>query len=326
MCNACNELFNPLETNFLEDSMEGVLGQRLNLENRKSVTIRGVNLQVAQEIGPGDEFFNQMFIFLKSEGDRIVADFKNQVKIRGFRDGHFRVFTLVGLVSIRTGTTDFEKLKRELANLDPKGIAIFAEDRETKERLISELHRFGVNYKEGSEVATRLEPGDDRFVEHEMSGTINPDIGRVLAKIAFNYFAFCAMKQRTTDVLYAANFDEIRTFIHDGSGALRRIIASISEEPILLDEAQSERRAIAHMITFKEEDGIVIVRMTFFGVPMVYKVILGTMPDALRNPRFGCGHLFDPFVHKIFPLTQDPSNATGEPIHRTFGLFKRIPN
>lgn len=255
VCNACNERFSPIEANFLEDSMEGVMSQRLNLKNRKGVTIRGENFQVAQKVGLGDEFFDQMFIFLKQEGNQIVTDLKNQVKIRGIRDGYFRVLTLEGLESIKTGTTNFKKLKRELTNLNSKGITIFAEDRKTKERLISELRRFGINYKENSEIVSKPELRSEHFVEHRMNGTINSDIGRVLAKIAFNYFAYCAMQQGATDLLYTDDFDEIRAFIHDGSKLMRRIIVSTSEEPILFDEAKSERRAIAHLITFKEEGG-----------------------------------------------------------------------
>lgn len=69
---------------------------------------------------------------------------------------------------------------------------------------------------------------------------------------------------------------------------------------------------------------MVVARMTFFGSPMVYKIILGKMSYKLRDPRFGCGHLFDPFEHRIFPLTQDPANTADQDIHKTFGLFKRI--
>lgn len=78
-------------------------------------------------------------------------------------------------------------------------------------------------------------------------------------------------------------------------------------------------------MNFVEEGGMVVARMTFFGCPAIYKIILGKMPDGIPTQDFGCGHLFDPFSKRIINMANKPTpeELTAEQIRATFGIQKR---
>jgi len=84
VCDSCNtEILSPLEVNFIEDSMEGFFAQRLNLNNRNSITMRNDNFKIDTESGFGHNFFNQMVFPLKPEKGKLVPYPKTQIKFRG---------------------------------------------------------------------------------------------------------------------------------------------------------------------------------------------------------------------------------------------------
>lgn len=62
VCDQCNNTFNPLETNFKEDSEEGIYGQMLNIERNNSVRLRGKNVKLKFKSGIGSDFLTIDFI------------------------------------------------------------------------------------------------------------------------------------------------------------------------------------------------------------------------------------------------------------------------
>ena len=324
VCDTCNEdIFSPLEINFIEDSLEGVYGQRLNTGGRNSVTMRGKNFQIEKLAGFGDHFLDQMFFFLEWREDKVVPVLKDQIKLKRFQGGH-RVFLPQALEAIRKDSKEFEKVSADLRKLNQKDMMIFAENKERVETIILLLKEFGVDYKEKESHGQEINPEEKIIVEENYTCTINHDIGRVLAKIAFNYFAYCAIQDGMSHLLYGDEFNAIREFAHSDIGNLRDIIPSINEEMILYQEKKKNMRLHAHVINFLPEDGNIVVRMTFFGRPAIYKIIIGRLPDEVNNDYFGCGHAFDPFSHQIMQLSQlQPDVLTEEQVRTTFGLFKR---
>lgn len=325
VCDECNKLFSPLEANFIEDTYEGVYSQRLNLRNRGSVTIRADKFKIDRISGFGGGFLKEMFPFLEPREGKIVPVPRSQIKFNRFRGG-YRIFLPEALEIVPRGSGEFKKLSADMQKLSQKDMAIFAESREEVQRIINLLKEYGVNYKEKDSRYEEPEPGKRIFVDESYECTIDLNIGRILAKIAFNYFAYCAIQSGRKEILYLDNFKKVRTFIHTGElGRVKEIITSISEDPILKEEQDDKKRLIMHMINFLPENGHISVRMSFFGLPAVYKIDLGTLPEALMVEKFGCGHAFDPFAHLIFNLSQNPTiELSREEIKESFGLFKRV--
>ncbi|MEX0909751.1 MAG: hypothetical protein WDZ75_00475 [Candidatus Paceibacterota bacterium] len=319
-------MFSPLETVFTEDTYEGIYGQRLNVMGRGSVTARNNLHKIDRTSGFGGGFFTEMFPFLEFQNGRVVPVMKDQIKLK-LKDGAgYRIFFPEALQAIPRGTKKFSKLAEDLKKLEQKDISIFVETKEKLQEVIKLLHSYGVKYKEKKSHYKQFKPGDKILVEENYENKITVDMVRVLAKIAFNYFAYCAIQDEQENVLFFSNFERIRTFIHSGTGATTKdIIPSISEDPILKEEIDEGKRLIAHFINFLPDNGRVVVRMTFYGLPVVYKVDLGDIPDVLNTNNFGCGHAFNPFKGEILNLSQIPvTDPEDDRLRLSFGLFKRI--
>lgn len=327
VCDVCNgDIFGPLENNFIEDTYEGVMYQRLSLDGRKSVTIRDKEFRIEQSGGFANDFLNRMFCFLKLQDGKFILELKDQIKVK-MPKGGYRVFLPEALELIKRDSSTFRKISSDLNKLDHKDINIFGETRERVDYIIALLKDFGVDYKEGNSCSHNFQPGDTFQIEENTTCTINIDLGRVLSKIAFNYFSFCALRSGMKEILYGSEFNKIRCFIHSGVGSLRDIIPSIAEEPIIFQEALNHERIIGHAIVFSlESNNTIVARMTLMGSPAVYKIIIGKLPASITNlDHFGCGHFFNPFNHSIYPLDSSilDDNQSCTQIGSSFGLFRR---
>lgn len=329
VCDECNTIiFSPLERNFKEDSEEGVTCQMLNLERKKSVRLRGKNVKMKSINKLDDDFFNEVFPFLRPNASKgcLEVIFEPQVKLKNY-NGVYQIFLPEALERLKNKRREFEEIKRQLVGLQKEDIQIFAgsngqEDRSNLDYIISLLHEYGVTYKEKELKFTNLERASTEKIEIEMDCKIDRDLGRVIAKIAFNYFIYCAKEEENTDILYGNEFDKIRSFIMgDSTIELKEVIKSASMEPILIHEKERGERLICHTIVFLQSDADIIAKATFFG-KIVYEIYLGKMPSVLTVPEFGCGHTFDPFTRKILSVVQkQPKTYAG--IALSFGLLKR---
>ncbi|MBP9763007.1 hypothetical protein KBD34_05335 [Patescibacteria group bacterium] len=323
VCDACNSSFSQLEAAFIEDTWEGVHGQRLGLKNRKSITIRGKNFKIDRIAGFGDDFFDRMFFFLELKDGKVVPVLKDQIKLKRFDNG-YRVFLPEALQSVRDGSAEYRKLVGHFKRLDKKDICLFAETQEKLDSMIALLKRFGIDYKQKESKSQFFPPGTKLILEENFQCTLDKDGGRVLAKIAFNYFAYCAVQSNATRMLYTNEFDAIREFIALGKGDLRKIIPSISEKPFLMEEEKSGGRFIGYVIAMSQEDGNIVVRMSLLGLPPIYKIILGAASKEHTSDSFGCGHAFIPFNGTIVNLSQKmPINPTEDQLRLSFGLRQR---
>ena len=232
---------------------------------------------------------------------------------------------LEALKQIKKDSKQFKKLSTDMKKLSQKNLCIFAETHEDMDEVISLLKDYGVTYNEKERHHKPFEEGVKYELSEDYSCTVNHTIGRVLAKIAMNYFAYCCIQDGKESLLFSPHFDSIRNYIFKGEGKMRDFIISINEDPITFEENQSKKRIVSHIINFVEENGMIIVRMTFFGCPAIYKIILGKIPNAIHIESFGCGHLFDPFSKRIINMANKPTpdNLTPEQIQATFGIQKR---
>jgi len=91
VCDQCNNEFSPLETNFKEDSEEGIYGQMLNIQGNNSVRLRGKNIELKFTSGMESNFFNNIFPFLRWNRDKFVIEIKPQVQLKNY-EGIYQIF------------------------------------------------------------------------------------------------------------------------------------------------------------------------------------------------------------------------------------------
>jgi hypothetical protein len=338
ICFQCNSVtFSGLETEFIEDSWEGITAQMLNINGANSVRIRGRNVKMTSLSGLGNHFFNDIFPFLKQQDGKFVIEPKAQVKVRNYGgEAGYQVFSLEALQRIKdesnqsaTKLREFNRVKERLKMSGKDNIAIFIpsnnpEDSNDLDSAIEFLKDYNVQYNEKHREFTPIDQTSvSQFETHfECSVTIN--IRRLIAKVAFNYFAFCALQNGHKTLLYEPRFNRIKQFIIGDETDGNDVVISMSNEPIMGEEKLSGNRFVGHNIVFYGEDSRVRSRLSFLG-GKVYTVDLGEGLPEFNDPNFGCGHLFYPFDHAIHNLTQQlKDNPTEEEIKESFGLFRRI--
>lgn len=328
VCDNCNSnIFNPLETKFKEDTEEGIFLQMFNLSDSCQIRIRGNNVKTNFSPGLGDEFFNEMFPFFQYHENDWKIFLLPQIKIKRYGDNGYIILLVDKLKKLKERR--ISKIKELLAGVQNKDISIFAGgDSSTEspglEEAIELLKKLGIEYKEGKRVFAPIDKSDpNKRFGISMDCTVNKEVARVIAKIAFNYFAYCAITEGKEGILFHKNFSDIKKYILGKKDIpVKQVIPKLENEPIIYDEKINEARFIGHTVIFDNNNGNLISQISFLG-KRIYTVNLGTFPEELKNNNFGCGHLFDPINKKIHQLTQDP-NKWGSDLIPGFGLYKKL--
>jgi len=193
------------------------------------------------------------------------------------------------------------------------------------DEIVALLNDFGVKYNEKKR---KFEPADKLSTkkwEVNLECTVDRDIGRVLAKIVFNYFTYCALQDQCVNIVYNQEFDTIRKFINGSESIkLKDVIVSVDKDVILDIEKQKSTRLVANTIVFEIKNGQIVGRLTLLG-RRIYEIVIGPLPNSLNPNNFGCGHTFDPFERAIVNLSLQPKDMlTKDDIRATFGLYKRV--
>src|SRR5690606_12719954 len=99
------------------------------------------------------------------------------------------------------GVSDFKNFANRINWTGVRGatISIFGHGPEVSE-LIRELRSRGIDYHENK--CEHFELNEDGVIECEVRGTIDRTIERFICKLAFNYFAFCALHSGLAEVIY----------------------------------------------------------------------------------------------------------------------------
>lgn len=320
VCNSCNNSFSKLETKFREDTFEGVLGQRLNFQNQNSVVVRNKCLKINHLTRFNDPIFARAFFLLKPENGRFKPILKPHITFK-MRNGGFRMFLVEALEKIKIGNEKFKRIKKDIRNLSQEDIWVFVpNDGESMQKAKKILNDYGIRYQErATAVAGDSEPEMVEVIE-DYEGTVDKDIFRVLAKIAFNYLAFCAEKEGMTSELLSSNFDSLRNLILKGEGYGTNFVEP-EDNRILGEELGTNSRLLGHTVCFMQENGKIYCRLMLFGFKS-YKVLLGETPIRFRNALFGCGHVFDPLGQRIHNIALNNGPILPNALDVSFGLFK----
>ncbi|MFA5166266.1 MAG: HNH endonuclease [Candidatus Paceibacterota bacterium] len=328
VCDNCNsKIFNVLETKFKEDTEEGIYYQMFNFQNSCQIRIRGNNVKTTFSPGLGDDFFNEMFPFLKHQDNNWRIFLLPQIKIKRYGDNGYLILLVDELKKLNK--KKFLEIKKLLTGVQSKDVSIFTggnsdTDDGPLQEAIDILKKLGIDYKEGKRKFAPIDKnGPKKQFEVSMDCTVGADAGRVISKIAFNYFSHCAIQENRADILFHPNFSVIKSYIIGESDLpVKQVIAELGSEPIIYDEKIDNMRFIGHTVIFSKENGNLVSKISFLG-KRIYTVVLGLIPDEFKRNDFGCGHLFDPINKKIHQLTQDP-NKWGSGLATGFGLYKRL--
>lgn len=331
VCDTCNRtLFSPLETSFKEDTEEGIYFQMLNLSGSVEVRVRNQNYRFALDLGVEETFFNTIFPFRAVVDGHLQVIIEPQIRIDGYCASGFRVLRIADVESLPRTQRRFKRLVESLRGVTSSQVSIFvysdssSDDSPEHLAAVDLIRELGIPY---TPTGSKFLPPPPKHREVDsavikMEYDIGSDTGRVLAKIAFNYFAYCAVRSGCEALLNHQNFSRVKSYILGQVDLPIRevILKKPTYQPLLMVEKESEGRFIVHVITLRRsEDGQVIAELTFMG-RLVYTVMLGATPAALDRSDFGNGHLFNPISHEILGLTRSQERE-GSQEKLDFSLF-----
>jgi hypothetical protein len=331
VCDICNgDIFSPLENRFKEDTEEGIFYQMFNFSNSAQIRVKGNNISATFASGIGkDDFFNEVFPFFDFQENEWRIVVVPQIKIKRYGNNGYIVLLIEKLREL--SDSKLRSIQRFVKGVQSQDVRIFAGasaegDTFLLEESITKLRALGIDYQEGERRYEKLDNTKERHFGIQMEGNVNDDIVRVLTKIAFNYFALCAINSDQEDLLHHDNFFKIKQFILGQlplKTSIQEFLVEVQEEGILYHEQIQEVRYVAHQVVFCcDISGRLISEVSFVG-RKVYKIFLGNLPKGFQRDDFGSGHLFDPAQHRCIQLTQNPTLA-GRDIFTGFGLYNRI--
>lgn len=328
VCDTCNsKVFSPLESEFKEDTVEGLRFQMVNFNNDSQIRVRAEKVIRTIKAGFKEKMFDDMFPFLKIQADGTfkVASVP-QIVIKNNNGKGFTVLIADKLKNINKQSSRFRDLKYWFRNTDQKNVSIFvgsneANDQKEMEEAIQLVRDLGIDYKEGKRIFVESKDIEGTKLETELKATVNNSVGRIIAKIAFNYFAYCAEKEGRADILFSPSFNKIKKYIlGELDVPIKEIIPLMQTEPIIQDEKVENSRLLGHMVSFRQHGDYIIAELSFLG-GNIYTVVLGEIPDEFKRKDFGCGHIFDPISRNIHQLTKNESKW-GSGQEAGWGLFK----
>lgn len=319
VCDQCNTRFSGLETLFIEDTWEGMISKDVIQDRPRGLEQRGKLFSHTTDFPSNQGVFDKYHHYLEMNEGKLISKFVPQISLVDKVSGK----KIVHPFSEIAKASGSKKKKLRARYKDRKfEVGIYALHDEQIDEAIKILRDLQIDYNEIKREQAKEIPAS---VNAEIQGTINPPITRVIVKIAFNYLIHAANEEGSTSELFGDEFSLLRAFIMGEDRLVTDVLVNISPEPLLMTPEMKPVRYFAHILSFEEEDGCLMAKVNFYGIPLIYKIRLGEMPISWRQENFGSGHLFDPVSKEIQQLIRVPHfPKTSPPL--TFGLFQKTIN
>ena len=111
---------------------------------------------------------------------------------------------------------------------------------------------------------------------------------RFVAKVAFEYFTYCADKSGVLSNVFSGELKSIRDFIKIGTGDAKSFV-SVGNNNFVSQKVKQGNNY--YFVAFEVVKGILIGKVAFMDT-IAYQINLGKSPFSLANNRVGNGHAF----------------------------------
>ncbi len=318
VCSECNKLFSKLESNFKTGTLEGWYSDHILSKNVGSKRIDHKRLKIDIDLP-----------------DYLPDILKGIIPFSNFFDGNPRlnVRPLAMLIledwQIRFSLDSLEKIRKSKSKKYFKRLQILKEYAANKGTLMvvysdewdpvrtdQLLKEYKVEYKYDDYIELGSSKGDQTF-GMKISGELDEDMRRVICKIGFNFFSYCAIQDRLEDLSYHTNFKRFREFIRNGSTK----IDFLMREGVNLENEFRNPQLKSHLLIFyrnsSDEIVIIISLFRFF----VYRMVIGYCPDHVlesKSPGLGNIVVADPIKNEFYNYSKGGELLTTD--HK-FSLF-----
>lgn len=321
VCQKCNSSLSRAETVFKEGSSAGIHSAVYGIDNsNSSIRIRKDRISWTITSSTGElGVFKDVFPFVRLSDNN---SYPKPIIILDHNDSKIKYILFIekyAAYSKDQNSKNFQDRKKFIGGLIRKfkklNISLFGDINKgwTVENVASLLKVYGINYNKKSE--ERFEDVN-RGAEWSINYTENGDAEtlKTPAKIAFNYFAYCAKKANLENILQNPSFDYIRQYIQFG-----KLPPPIYKPDFNYNSNSIDKRGL-HIVSFQEENNFITSFVSLFS-RFNYKIVLAKYPFSVQSNKFGCATAFDPFTGSILNNVY----STPQPIinKNDYSLFSR---
>lgn len=321
VCQSCNNKISKSEGIFKEGSLAGVHSAVYGIDEKKHSSIKllkdRINWDISSEDGEIGVFKDTFPLVDLAAGQLrpksiIILDHEQSKTKHILFAEKYHEYAEKKNSEFISRQKKIREFKEKFGKLD---ISLFGDTKcgWTIEKMIALLNAYGLSYNEKiSEMFTDKDRGKKitvKFTENGDEKTL-----KTPAKIAFNYFAFCARVDGMINILKHENFDAIRNYV------LLGILPAPIYKPSFNYDNDPENKNGYHILTFQKEGEFITSHVSLFG-RFNYKITLGRYPFSIQTDNFGCATAFDPFSKQIIhTIYSTPQPAIGR---KRYGLFCR---
>jgi hypothetical protein len=287
VCSECNGFFGrTIEWALRGNSVEGALRLQLGLGTGTLGTHKG---SVRFTLSDATPMWNgaNVKIIAKGRSGRVEAIPLPQVGARRTPEEHWKWYAPAEI------TPDF-------ALQYPKGskseFHVVSSNKREQDRIVELLKKNGVDFH----------PKDASTPPIDSAGTIgtlitadfDQQISRCIAKIAFNYLAYCC----GAPFVLVSDFDDVRAYIREGRKPVVTVVRH-HRKRLLIEEAFGGRATEGHiiLIDWTPDARSIVAQVSLFN-SFRYIVVLCNSFHGLWTPALTQGHHFDVKRRRIEPL------------------------
>jgi len=290
ICDNCNkELGKSIEKHFAEKSFEGLIA-RLHLRRRKgkqNAIILYDSSLLKFHFSPDSSIeYDPLFLLVRSILDR-VGSTKDPLLL--LKKGNLYAFIFAEEVANLKSQNEIKKLQYKIKTFR-KGTESgeWIGDRDDSAKIVqSALTKLELKANfDNEKVNEQPKQIKSNFVALQ---DVDKNTARFIAKVAFEYFVYCANKSGVLSSIFSEELKPIRDFIRKGSGDAKNFVSVINNNFI----AQTAKQGNNHyFMTFEAINGSLIGKVAFMDT-IGYQVNLGKSPFSLANNRIGNAHAFN---------------------------------
>ncbi len=292
VCDQCNsKLGETIEKHFAEKSFEGLIARLLLIRKtgKQSPVILYDSSLLKFHFSPETTIeYNPLLLLVKSALDK-VGFTKDPILL--LKKGNLHALIFAEEVANIKSQNKIKKLQYKIRSFrEGTESADWIGDRDDSSEIVqAALKNLGL--KSGSSKETVNDDEQPKQIKSSFIASQDVDVNtaRFVAKVALEYFTYCADKSGVLSNVFSGNLKPIRNFIREGTGNAEDFV-SVGDNSFV---AQKVKQGNNHyFVAFEVLKGNLIGRVAFMDT-IAYQVNLGKSPLSLANNKIGNGHAFN---------------------------------
>lgn len=292
VCDQCNEkMGETIEKHFSEKSFEGLIARlllRRNKGKQSPVILYDSSLLKISFHTDSKVDFDPLFLLISSALDK-AGSTKDPIML--LKKGNAYAIVFAEEVSNLKSQNTIKKLRYKIKDFRKGTETVeWVGNREDSLKIV-QIAMTNLGLKAESSTENVNDDSQPPKIKSNFIAVQDVEINsaRFIAKVAFEYFAYCANKSGALSSIFSEELRPVRDFIKAGAGNAKSFV-SVGKNNFISKKIKQGNNH--YFVAFESVRGVLIGKVSFMDT-IAYQVDLGTSPFSLANNRIGNGHAFN---------------------------------